>query len=98
MSFSLVAAGLPDQVHRQLTSQLTRMQSWANNDTSQPEAVVDLIRFHLDKAAYANGLLVEANGHLDATQGSLTISVRPLYLPLEEQTQDTPADVNEEAA
>lgn len=83
MSFSLVAAGTPDQVRRQLASQLTTMQSWTNNDTSQPEAVIALVEMHLNKAAYKRGLLVEANGHLDNEYGTLTLSMRGLYLPLE---------------
>lgn len=86
MSFSLTAAGTPDQVRRQLASQLTTMQSWTNNDTSQPEAVISLIHMHLDKCAYKRGLLVEANGHLDAQNANLTITMRGLYLPLESET------------
>jgi len=86
MSFSLVAAGTPDQVRRQLDSQLKTMQSWASNDTSQPEAVIDLITMHLDKAAFKRGLLVDANGHLDTENGNLNIMMRGLYLPLESET------------
>ena len=83
MSFSFVAAGTPDQVRRQLDSQLSTIQSWTNNDTRQPEAVVELVKFHLDNTAFARGLLVDCNGHHDKENANLTLSMRSLYLPLE---------------
>jgi hypothetical protein len=81
MSFGFTAAGTVDQVRAQL-------DTFTSND-SLGQAVKALLETELlgDTAPTSGmaerelGFLVEASGHRDPHNASLTISVRPLWLP-----------------
>lgn len=88
MSFSLIAAGRPEDVRKQLDAQLEHHKQWGPNP--QEAAVVALIEQHLAATDFPGGVYVDAAGHQDPGQASLTITLRPLQMPIVEL--DAPAE------
>lgn len=89
MSFSIQAAGTREQVRAQVTQKLAEIQRYGGNNR-QAAAAAELIEQHLGMATLTNGMFVEANGHCDQYNCSLTLTIRSLAIPVAPEPEPEP--------
>lgn len=89
MSFSLAAAGPAPAAARAIADQ----PSWVTSDTSQLDRVKAFLAEELAAVAPGVAVLVEAFGHDDQLQHSVTITIRHITL-----AQDIPAEPDAQAS
>jgi hypothetical protein len=78
MSFSIQAAGRIEDVIEQI-----KAHDFGGGDTSQAETIRALLLAELEAWAdgpYYRGVIIDASGHHDTSQRSLSVSMRPFHI------------------